>query len=113
VDFADATHGLVVGSGGLILATISGGATPKPLVLKLSPSSAKRRAVVTVSGLLFGSARAGGFVKFGGKKCTKYLSWSDTRIVCRVPAKARVGKVKVTVTTTSGASNAKTFRVKR
>ena len=70
VDFADATHGLVVGSGGLTLATISGGEAPKPLVLKLSPSSAKRRAVVTVSGLLFGSARAGGFVKFGGKKCS-------------------------------------------
>ena len=52
-------------------------------------------------------------MRFGSKACTKYVSWSDTRIRCKVPAKAAFGSVKVTVKTAAGKSNAKTFRVKR
>lgn len=113
IDFADAKHGLVVGSGGVILATVTGGEAPRPMLLKLSPAAAKRKAAVVVSGLLFGSLRGTSSVKFGGKKCTAYLSWSDRRVVCRVPAKAKIGKVKVTVTTPAGTSNTRSFRVKR
>jgi len=48
-------------------------------------------------------------VKFGSRKCTAYLSWSATRIKCKVPTKAKCGAV----TTTAGASNAMGFTVKR
>ena len=41
------------------------------------------------------------------------MSWSATRIKVKVPAKAKFGKLKVTVKTTEGTSSAKTFRVKR
>jgi len=86
---------------------------PAPSITKLKPTSAKRGATVTISGTGFGAAGVAGFVKFGAKKCATYLSWSDTRIKCKVPAKAKYGKVSVTVTTAGGASNAKSFTVKR
>ena len=38
-------------------------------------------------------------MKFGSKACAKYVSWSTTRIMCKVPAKAKHGAVKVTVNT--------------
>jgi uncharacterized protein (TIGR03437 family) len=52
-------------------------------------------------------------VKFGAKTCTKYVSWSATQIKCKVPAAAKYGSLKVTVTTGGGASNAKSFTVRR
>jgi hypothetical protein len=52
-------------------------------------------------------------VTFGNKRCTTYISWSATRISCKVPAQARFGPVKVTVTTKAGVSNARDFTVKR
>ena len=52
-------------------------------------------------------------MKFGAKKCTKYVSWSAAKITCKVPAKAKFGKQTVKVTTTVGTSNAKSFTVKR
>ena len=84
-----------------------------PGITQLKPASGKRGATVTISGTGFGAARGAGFVKFGAKECATYLSWSDTRIKCRVPVKAKFGKVKVTVTTAGGASNAVSFTVKR
>ena len=105
-----------MGEGGTILATTNGGVSPAPAapsIAGLKPASAKRGALVTISGTDFGAARGTSSVKFGSKKCTKYVSWSDTRIKCRVPAKAKYGVVKVTVTTTAGKSNAMSFKVKR
>jgi hypothetical protein len=84
-----------------------------PAIARLSPTSAKRGATVTISGTNFGAARGTSAVRFGGTACTKYVAWSDTRIACKVPAKARLGTVKVTVTTAGGVSNARSFRVKR
>ena len=84
-----------------------------PSIAKLKPASGKRGATVTISGTGFGAKRGASFVKFGAMKCTKYISWSATKIKCRVPGKAKYGKVKVTVTTTAGKSNARSFRVKR
>ncbi len=52
-------------------------------------------------------------VKFGSVKCTKYVSWSDGRITCKVPAKAKLGALKVTVTSATGKSNSMSFTVKR
>jgi len=85
----------------------------KPKIVKLTPTSARRGATVTITGSEFGVKRGTSYVKFGAKKCTKYVSWSDVRIRCRVPAQAAFGLLKVRVTTTVGTSNAKSFRVKR
>jgi len=85
----------------------------KPRIAKLSPTSGNRGVTVTITGTAFGTKRGTSYVKFGVTKCTKYLSWSKTRIKCRVLAKAKFGWLKVRVTTTLGVSNAKSFRVKR
>ena len=83
------------------------------ITTKLSPVSGKRGATVTITGRGFGAKRGSSYVKFGSSKCTKYVSWSATRIKCRVPAKAKFGKLSVKVTTPQGTSNAKTFTVER
>lgn len=82
----------------------------KPKIARLKPASAKRGATVIITGSEFGVKRGTSYVKFGAKKCTKYVSWRDGRIKCRVPAKAKFGLLKVRVTTTVGTSNAKSFR---
>ena len=85
----------------------------KPAITRLKPTSAKRGATVTISGTDFGATRGTSSVEFGAKKCATYLSWSATRIKCKVPAKAKIGKVKVTVATSARRRNAKNFTVKR
>ena len=121
VAFIDATHGWAVGNAGAIFATTDGGATwvrqnqgsAAPQIAKLEPASGKRGATVTISGTDFGATQGAGAVKFGAVKCTTYVSWSDTQIKCKAPAKAKLGKVSVTVTTAAGTSNAMSFTVKR
>ena len=66
-----------------------------------------------ISGTGFGNARHSSYVKFGSKTCVTYVSWSDTQIKCKAPVTAKIGRVKVTVTTAYGVSNAKRFTVKR
>ncbi|MCX6374185.1 MAG: IPT/TIG domain-containing protein [Actinobacteria bacterium] len=89
--------------------------TPALSIAKLRPAAARRGAVVTITGTGFGTraALSASFVKFGARVCTAYSSWSATQIKCRVPAQARYGAVKVTVTTAAGTSNAVSFTVKR
>ena len=121
VSFADTAHGWAVGistpssgdGGPVALATTNGGYLPRPSLAALKPTSAKRAAVVTITGKYFGVRRGTNFVKFGATTCKKYLSWSATRIRCRVPAKAKFGRLKVTVSTTSGISSAKVLTVRR
>jgi len=116
VAFSDATHGWAVGWNGTILATTSGGgpstSTP-PSITTLKPASAKRGALVSISGSGFGAAQGTSSVRFGSKTCNMYTSWNATHIKCRVPGTAKLGTVKVTVTTAAGASNAVSFTVKR
>jgi IPT/TIG domain len=83
------------------------------MMTKLLPASGRRGVIVTISGRNFGAKRGTSFVKFGATKCSKYVFWSKTKIKCRVPAKAKFGKLKVTVVTSAGTSNAKAFTVKR
>ena len=85
---------------------------PKPTITKLKPTSGKRGATVTITGTGFRTKRGTGFVKFGARKCATYVSWSATRVRCKVPAKAKLGTLKVKVTTGAGTSNAKSFKVK-
>jgi hypothetical protein len=85
----------------------------KPALASISPTKGLRGARVTLKGSNFGKPRGAGYVKFGAKKCGKYISWSATKIVCKVPSGAAFGKVKVKVYTAAGASNHKYFTVKR
>jgi len=116
VSFPDANGGWAMGDQGTIV-TNAAGQPPKPAgppkIVKLKPPSAKRNTTVTISGLSFGAAQGTSYVKFGSKKCTVYSSWSDGQITCQVPAKAKYGAVKVTVMTSAGKSNGKSFKVKR
>ena len=117
VTFGDAAHGWVVGIDGVILVTANGGFPPAPAaaprITKREPASAKRGALVSITGTDFGVAPGTSSVKFGSKTCTTYLSWSNGQITCKVPKTAKFGVVKVTVTTAAGTSNAKRFTVKR
>ena len=86
--------------------------SPKPTLSKLSPTAGPRGSKVTLTGKDFGGKRGTSYVKFGSKKVTRYVSWSTTKVVCKVPSKAPKGKLTVTLTTASGKSNGRTFRVK-
>ena len=77
-------------------------ATPLARVSRMSPRTARRGALVTITGRYFGTRR--GVVKFGAVKVTRCRSWSARRIVCRVPAEVRTGRLGVRVVTAAGAS---------
>ncbi len=86
----------------------------KPKIVRLSPTAAKRGVIVAITGTGFGAKRVTtSSVKFGLTKATKYVSWTNTKIKVRVPAKAKFGLLKVKVTTVGGTSNGLNFRVKR
>jgi IPT/TIG domain/Divergent InlB B-repeat domain len=81
-----------------------------PVISKVAPKSGMAWAVVTVSGSGFGDKRGTSFVRFGGVQVTSYVSWSNTEIVCKVPA-AAYGSVNVAVETSGGRSNLMPFKV--
>jgi len=85
----------------------------EPLLSTLSPSAGRRGVIVTITGTGFSASRGTSYVRFGTMKCGTYVSWTSTRIRCRVPAKAVFGRQSVRVTTAGGTSNAKTFTVRR
>ena len=68
-------------------------ATPVARVSGMSPRTARRGALVKITGRYFGARR--GVVRFGAVKVTRCRSWSAHRIVCRVPAKVRTGRLGV------------------
>ncbi len=83
-----------------------------PALRLLNPSGGAPGTVVTIDGSGFGDNRDGSRVAFGPARCVNsdYLSWSDRRVVVRVPSGAG-GAAAVTLTTTSGSSNGVTFKV--
>ncbi len=83
---------------------------PFPEVNGLAPTYGEVGTPVTVGGSAFGPSRGSSYVSFGGVQAAQYVSWSDTVVVCRVPAGAS-GKTQVTVTTPAGTSNAVPFGV--
>ena len=103
----------VTTAGGTAVSLQSFAVIPVPGLTKTKPTAGRRGAIVTLTGRGFGNARSMGFVKFGGKRCSKYFSRRATRIKCRVPSRATYGTVKVTVTTAGGMSRTVSFRVKR
>ena len=84
-----------------------------PVLSRLTPTGARRGATLTITGKGFGSKRGASRVLFGSAPCGSYVSWSPTRITCKVPARARPGRLKVRLVTLAGTVVAGTFRVKR
>jgi len=99
------------GSGYQILATIRRANAAK--ITGLSPGAGRRGSTVAIIGRGFGASRGAGYITFGSAKVTQLVSWSATRITCRVPTSAKLGMVPVKVTTSTGTSNAKSFTVKQ
>jgi hypothetical protein len=95
------------------VANLTKASVPKPAITRLSSASGRRGAIVTITGKWFGAKRGTKVVRFGTRNATRYISWSATRIRCRVPTKATLGRLKVTVKTGSGTSGAKYFTVRR
>ncbi|MEW6554176.1 MAG: DUF5719 family protein [Actinomycetota bacterium] len=84
-------------------------ALPVPVLTSIDPTSGETGDAVTLDGQDFRATRLpGSYVSFGDTRATQYISWSDTEIVCRVPAGVG-GTVPVTVTTSGGTSNAVDF----
>ncbi len=81
-----------------------------PVISGIDPAGGAVGQRVTVDGSAFGPVRGSSSVSFGGTQAATYISWSDTRIVCTVPAGIS-GRVEVAVETTWGASNTRTFGV--
>jgi photosystem II stability/assembly factor-like uncharacterized protein len=82
-----------------------------PRIAKIAPRSGAAGRVVTLTGTGFGAERGTSFVRFGKTKVAKYVSWSTTKIVCKVPATGRGAKT-MKVTTSGGTSAGVTFTVK-
>jgi hypothetical protein len=95
-----------------------------PVITNITPNkgSAGTDTQMTITGSNFGNSRGTGKVEFfwfpnKPKVAAEIVSWSNTRIVCTVPVgeidgyPASAGSGPVTVRTSSGVSNRKTFRV--
>jgi hypothetical protein len=95
------------------VAALTATSAPKPVATTLSSASGQRGATIAVTGKGFGARRGISTAEFGATICTKYVSSTATRIQVKVPAKAALGKLKVTLRTKAGMSAAKSFRVKR
>ena len=82
-----------------------------PYLARVSPSSVKLGDRLTLTGANFRSSRGSGYVLFTPNvrpSSGEYVTWSDSRIVVKVPARARSGDVKVVVT---GAQSSGTKRI--
>ena len=81
-----------------------------PSIDGIAPTSGIVGSEVTINGSAFGDVRGNSSVSFGDSPVTEYVSWSDTRVVCRVPLDA-YGPLQVTVTTDGGTSGGVPFDV--
>jgi hypothetical protein len=75
-----------------------------PYVSSVIPDSGYAGIEVTISGSGFGDVRGSSSVSFASTQVTDYISWSDTKIVCRVPDMAP-GDVQVAVSVAGKTSN--------
>ena len=101
-------------SGNLTVRTSAGTSNAIPLEItspylaSVSPSSVKPGDRLTLTGANFRSSRGSGYVLFAPNvrpTASDYVTWSDSRIVVKVPARAQSGDVKVV--TGAGASGTK------
>ena len=82
-----------------------------PYLTSISPTRIKTGNRLTLAGGNFGSRRGTGYVVFGSARASTsdYVSWSDRRIVVKVPNRAQSGNVQVT--TSNGSSGTKRLTV--
>ena len=86
----------------------------RPAVSTVSPLKGHRGSIVTITGKNFGKQRGTGYVAFGARRCTTYVSWGPTLIKCKVPANARVGWTRIYITGKGGtARSLQRFAVRR
>ena len=85
--------------------------TSGPYLSSVSPTRVKPGDLLTLTGSNFGRTRGGSYVLFTPNvwptASSDYVTWSDTRIVVKVPAGAQSGDVKVVV----GAQSSGTRRI--
>ena len=83
-----------------------------PYLTRISPTQVKTGGRLTLTGGNFGTRRGTGYVFFTSNvrpSAADYVSWSNSRIVVKVPARARSGNVQVT--TSNGTSGTKRLQV--
>ncbi len=83
-----------------------------PYLTRISPTRAKTGDRLTLAGGNFGTRRGTGYVFFTSNvrpSAADYVSWSNSRIVVKVPARARSGNVQVT--TSNGTSGTKRLQI--
>lgn len=85
---------------------------PAPGIDSITPTGGPRQTPVTINGHGFGAGRGTSSVRFGavGAASGDYVSWSDERIVVRVPGGVG-GRPLVRVRTGAGTSNGFYFKV--
>ena len=84
-------------------------ATALPRIRGLRRKTAQRRSLGAIRGRDFGSVR--GKLKLGARTITRCVSWRAGLVVFRVPAKARLGRLRLRVVTAAGVSNKVRLRV--
>jgi IPT/TIG domain len=89
--------------------TVTSATVAPPSITSIFPTSGPVGTVVTINGSVFGTSRGTSYVTFGSAKAANYPSWTSTKIQATVPSGAQTGQV--TVTTTGGTSNSRTFTV--
>ena len=83
-----------------------------PYLTRISPTRAETGDRLTLTGGNFGTRRGTGYVFFTSNvrpSAADYVSWSNSRIVVKVPARARSGNVQVT--TSNGTSGTKLLQI--
>ena len=83
-----------------------------PYLTRISPTRIETGNRLTLTGGNFGTRRGSGYVLFTSNvrpSAADYVSWSNSRIVVKVPARARSGNVQVT--TSNGTSGTKLLQI--
>ena len=83
-----------------------------PYLTRISPTRIETGNRLTLTGGNFGTRRGSGYVLFTSNvrpSVADYVSWSNSRIVVKVPARARSGNVQVT--TSNGTSGTKLLQI--
>jgi formylglycine-generating enzyme required for sulfatase activity len=68
-----------------------------PKITSIAPTSFAIGSTVTINGTNFGATRGTSNVSFNGINATTFTSWSNTKIVCKVPTGVTTGLLSVTV----------------
>jgi len=92
---ADSLPGLSSNQQGYGLINVSNLVRPK--ITSISPNQGLPGIKVTIVGSYFGNTRGNSKVTFNGTPVATFSSWSDTKIICYVPAGTTTGPVVVTV----------------